>query len=514
MVRAACGGADRGRPPCREVVRIHAAGRRAVLPREVHGLVVAHRDRLAAQVPVVEVLALPASDAGLGVEGLDVGIGDRCERRGVARIGIALNVGDLDHASAPPLQPFEGRDFVERANRGTAALVRVCPVRVLADHGEFQRLVDVERKQTVVLQQDHGLGGHPADRHLVGGGVARSGLAARGLQGPDAGHHAQDAPDLVVDNAPGDLAALDSLAQGIREEEGVVVIGGAHLDIEPVHRRVMRAVRPAPVGNAETVELPLALEDVLQEVLVFPAPLPAEPVVGGHERQRARADGLLEGGEVDLAERPLVDDRVDPAAVPFLVVQRVVLHARRDVVVLDAAHHLGRHPADLVGVFAEVLEVAAAEGRADDVDAGSEDDVLVAVPRLRAQRLAEEPAHGRVPRRRQRRAGRKIRAVIVLPSHGAPRMRRRFAPYAVGAVGHRQPRNSEPFNSRRVELRIAVAEGYLFGERHLFQQGVDTLLRLCRRHARLRLEDRSHQHECGGSIQRQHFHNRPPGFRG
>jgi hypothetical protein len=70
--------------------------------------------------------------------------------------------------------------------------------------------------------------------------------------------------------------------------------------------------------------------------------VPVDLVVAGHDRAGLRAlDRDLEGEQVRLAMRDRVDDRVQPVAVGFVAVERVVLKRRDDALTLDAVDGLG-----------------------------------------------------------------------------------------------------------------------------------------------------------------------------
>ena len=76
--------------------------------------------------------------------------------------------------------------------------------------------------------------------------------------------------------------------------------------------------------------------------------------------------------KVDLSQCALIDLGTHPHAVGFLVVRRVVLDRRADTLPLDSAYQSRAELAADQGVFGEVLEVAPAQRRTLDVDAGTE----------------------------------------------------------------------------------------------------------------------------------------------
>ena len=121
-------------------------------------------------------------------------------------------------------------------------------------------------------------------------------------------------------------------------------------------------------------------------------------VVRGHDRAGlAFLDGDLERGQVQLAHRALVHDRVQHHAALFLVVEREVLDATRNAVGLYAAYVSRGHLAREQRIFGKILEVPAAARVALEVGAGSEQDVDFLVHRLFAQHLAHLLAQLVVP---------------------------------------------------------------------------------------------------------------------
>ena len=73
-------------------------------------------------------------------------------------------------------------------------------------------------------------------------------------------------------------------------------------------------------------------------------------------------------------------------AVVLLVVEGVVLDGGDDALGLDALDIGNHHGRVQEGIFREILEVAAAIGRAGDVDAGAEQEVDAAGAGILAQR--------------------------------------------------------------------------------------------------------------------------------
>ena len=163
----------------------------------------------------------------------------------------------------------------------------------------------------------------------------------------------------------------------------------AHLDVHPVEGGQFCAVDPAPVRDDEAFETPFVLEDLVQQGIILAAVLAAEPVVGPHDAQGAGfPHGRAEGRQVNLAQGPLVHLDVDPPALNLLVVGRIMLGATGDALRLLALDVADGNAGGEERVLAHILEVAAAQRRAHDVQAGPEHDVLAALLCLLADHRA------------------------------------------------------------------------------------------------------------------------------
>ncbi len=99
-------------------------------------------------------------------------------------------------------------------------------------------------------------------------------------------------------------------------------------------------------------------------------------VIGAHHRPGLRLlDGLLEGGQVDFAERAFVHLGADAEALKFLVVGGVMLERGAHAFRLHAPDEVDRQLAGQVGILGEVFEVAPPQRRALHVDARTQHDI-------------------------------------------------------------------------------------------------------------------------------------------
>ncbi len=113
-----------------------------------------------------------------------------------------------------------------------------------------------------------------------------------------------------------------------------------------------------PVRHHQTLESPVVTQDVEQECRLLGQPAPVEPVVGRHDGERAAlADGELEGNEIQLAERALVDDRADGRPLELGVVADEMLDGGEDALGLDPADVAGGETARQQRVLGVALEV-------------------------------------------------------------------------------------------------------------------------------------------------------------
>ncbi len=279
----------------------------------------------------------------------------------------------------------------------------------------------VEREHAALVAHEHRAGGRRLAQErgrLVG--ARRRGRGRNGgrdaLERPDARGEAQQAAHLVVDRRLGHAAVADGLGERLAPEG----VRPRHREVERGAARLVRRARRRPVRHHDAVEAPLALER-LGEQRALRHRRAVDAVVGGHERPgRGEAPDVLERREVELAQRALVDLRVDGHPVGLGLVGDVVLDGRGDTARLHAAHVRRADPAAQERVLGEVLEVAAAERAAVEVHARREEDVDVLAAGLGGEQAAQALDEPLVPARRERRRRRQVRGgVALVPAHAA-----------------------------------------------------------------------------------------------
>ena len=178
------------------------------------------------------------------------------------------------------------------------------------------------------------------------------------IQRADPVEDAQQVADVLVELGLGHLTGAHGLAQGLAVE----LPRAGHLEVEPGGRRPGSRARAQPVGEHEAFEPPLVAQDRGDQRGVLRAVRAVEPVVRGHDAQRAAlAHRELEGHEVELAQRAGVDHRVDAVALELGVVTGEVLHRGDHPLRLHTAHEGGRGLPREQRILRVALEVPARE---------------------------------------------------------------------------------------------------------------------------------------------------------
>ncbi len=171
-------------------------------------------------------------------------------------------------------------------------------------------------------------------------------------------------------------------------------------------------------------------------------------------------DRRLEGGQIDLAQRALIDDGIDVVAVIFLVVAREMLDSR--------AYSLALHAFDVSDggagcekwVLAEILEVSAAHRGTIDVHSGSQHEVDTACASVLSDDCSDALSEVNVPARGQTDATK---------SRGGP-----VITDAEGAVRHFQSGQANVLDLVNVEIVDAAYEVDFLLERELLEQPIRT----------------------------------------
>src|SRR5260370_22648821 len=100
-------------------------------------------------------------------------------------------------------------------------------------------------------------------------------------------------------------------------------------------------MRAAPIGDDETPESPILLEDVMQDISVLAGVVAVDAVIGAHHRAGIRnLDADVKGEEIALLHSTLGYDRVHDVAAGFLIIDGEMLDVSNDVLRLLALHEI------------------------------------------------------------------------------------------------------------------------------------------------------------------------------
>jgi len=144
----------------------------------------------------------------------------------------------------------------------------------------------------------------------------------------------------------------------------------------------------------------------------------------------ALADGDLEGHEVQLTQRSLIDHRIDGASFELRVVSHEVLDRGEDPLRLDAAYVASSKEPGQQGVFRIALEIAAGQRMAMQIHGRRQEATTSPVKRLPSHKGAKPLRQCRVPAGTNGRTTRNTRGTR------SAEAREGWAPCAVGPIGH------------------------------------------------------------------------------
>ena len=337
----------------------------------------------------------PGGAAGLGEQ-----LGVRLAGDGV----VTGRVDELGRVPDPGLRRLERGVELRRVDQRAARTLVARGLGEGADHGD--RPVRRQRQQPVVRQQDRPGRCGPAGQRMVG--VVVDGRV------PGVGGLPRDGPQRQLDHASAGEVEI-GLRQGARVQGGrdPRVPGprtAGHLEVQPGVDADRSVGHGEPVTHDQAVEAPLGAQDVGEELARFAGVLAVDEVVGAHHGPGVRlGDREFEARQVELAQRPLVDDGVEAHPVALLVVHREVLHTRADPLGLHAPHQSRRRLARKDRILREVLEVPAPGRVPLDVQTRPEQDGDVLAPRLASEGGPDLLEKGDVPGRPQRHGRRETR---------------------------------------------------------------------------------------------------------
>ncbi len=308
------------------------------------------------------------------------------------------------------LHSLQRRDRTRRDDvRGAAAAVGRRRRRRRPDHGDRPSLIRRERQRVVSVLEQRGarLGDLGRGRDVRRGGD-RVGRRARRriVEQVEAEHRRQDARDRRVHDGARDLAGLHG------GQQRSAVVGVLRLLLIGTVEDSAGVMKRAVVGGDEAREPPVLLQRLVLQQVVLTLGTAVDRRVGAHHRGGVGAgDRRLEGGEVELVQRPLADDLVvrRGVAVGLLVVVVVVFDLGELPLALDAVDLGGRERAAEERVLAERLKRPSPARIPIEVDRRSEVDRGSLAALLVADHLAVLASQRRGERRGQVDAGGQLR---------------------------------------------------------------------------------------------------------
>ena len=255
----------------------------------------------------------------------------------------------------------------------------------------------------------------------------------------------------------GKISALNSLNQLSRRTEARC----GHLQVGTCLDSRDMIVGSAPVGDYKSVKSPVAAQDILEKMHALVGILAVDLVIGRHDGAGlGLIDGQLEAGQIDLAKRALIYDRVHSHAALLLGVDREVLDAGIYALALDSLHIGCRHLACQIRVFGKILEVTSAKRASLNVHAGAEQNIDAHSLRFLAERDAYLCAKLLVPAARHCRGSRKTRCRKRCVETEVV-SRSRLSSESVRAVGHDHRRNVKSGNISGVPFSLAAQKSSL-----------------------------------------------------
>ena len=171
-----------------------------------------------------------------------------------------------------------------------------------------------------------------------------------------------------------------------------------HLKMQPGLQGHDSVVHAVPVRHGHAAIAPILLEDRREEPRILDAVDAVEAVVRDHHHPRSRLrHAQFERSQVQLAESLLIDDRVRGVADALVLVADEVLGAGAHPLPLHTLDEGRPEAAAQERVLGVVLEVAAAERRALEIEPGGENDPDAERLRFLADRRADLANESRVP---------------------------------------------------------------------------------------------------------------------
>ena len=173
---------------------------------------------------------------------------------------------------------------------------------------------------------------------------------------------------------------------------------GSHLHVEAIVCSLIGVMGSAPVRYDNTVETPVSFQNIIEQILVVAAELIFVFVISPHDRPGTTfLYGSLECGQIDFMQCTIIDNYIDILAIDLLIVQSEMFDTGRYAIALHSVDIRNHHNGGEIWVLSHILKVTAIEGRAVNIDTGSEQNGFIAVAGLLSNGLTVSISHVRVP---------------------------------------------------------------------------------------------------------------------
>ena len=252
-------------------------------------------------------------------------------------------------------------------------------------------------------------------------------------------HHIEDMHHLLVQLLHAHVTVLHGFLQRLSEEIIIEIISDTHVNI---HRHIAclhRIVDSTPVGYANALKAPFFPQDIIEQIFMMAAMGSPETIISTHDTKRsAPRHRSLKCREIQFSERSLTDLCIHTHSLILLIVQCIMLHTGRHIILLNPLNQRHNHLGCEAGILPHILKVPAAQRTPEQIDARRQDHILASSPCF----LPEDPAAFRgefpVPGSRNRRIARKIGTLIICHSDRDP-----FILPVIKAHPHRSVREPE-----------------------------------------------------------------------
>ena len=258
-------------------------------------------------------------------------------------VGVRLIAALIEHlhiSARCHRNPQQRCHLIQPLDLCAAAAHTVLAVRIVTDYQNCLSLIplSVNRKRQdafVIAQHRDSLLSRLQEMLFIFIIIISTGISLS-IQHVQLIHHIQNVHYLFIQLLHTYLTALYSFLQRLSKKVIIEIICDTHVYI---HRHVAcfhRIMDSAPVGYADTLEVPLFPQDIIEQISMMAAMRSPETVISSHNAQRS---GLgyrrLKCREIQLSERSLTDLCIHAHSLILLIVQGVMLHAGRHVILLD-----------------------------------------------------------------------------------------------------------------------------------------------------------------------------------